>query len=227
MSRNLSSEDVRRDFIDSFPNQSGELAYYLWNDISLLHMNWNAYRDLFASDVETIDLLNSIAPVFFAMSERTIRRDTLLRICRIMDPANFAGDESKPNASLTQLFDRVSGEMSEQVLEEIQLGLSELLTLSKPIRDLRNKRYAHSDLEVVLELRDEPLPGVSRALIEDVLAGIRNLFNTIQAQFNKSHTSFENVVTSQSTKTLLFHLQRAMAFQEIEKLVLEGRFGQS
>jgi hypothetical protein len=225
MSRHQSSEEVKEQFEKSFPNGSGELAYWLWNDISLLHMNWNSYGQLFASDVETIDLLNSIAPPYFAMTERTLRRDTLLRICRILDPPFFGSDEDKPNASLSQLLIQVRGKLPTEILQEIESKISELRIVSKPIRDLRNKRFAHSDLKEVLKLREEPLPGVSRNLVEEVLAGIREIFNSLEDQFRDSATSFDFVSQLQGAKTLLFHLKRAIKYQEIEQLGLRNQYG--
>ncbi len=57
------------------------------------------------------------------------------------------------------------------------------------IRTRRNKRIAHFDLNTSIQLRTDPLPGVSRQMIEDVLAGLRKYMNTIEGYYCQSEYS--------------------------------------
>jgi hypothetical protein len=74
------------------------------------------------------------------------------------------------------LFQRVKKGTGKKEKSDLKNALHELLTKTQKIRDLRNKLIAHSDLNFKIE-KNEPLPGVSRAEIEDILQSIRDIFN--------------------------------------------------
>jgi len=225
MSSEKSADQVKQTFIDGFPAGTGELAHWLWSDITHLHMNWRNYRQLFGTDQETVDLLNTIAFSYFSMTERTLRQDTLMRICRITDPPFSDRAQKRPNASLRQLLLQTSTSLPAELRTEVESSLQVLDELSRPIRDLRNKRFAHSDLDEVLQLKIEPLPGIRRQQVEDVLARIREAYALLEGHFLNSTTAFEHVVHTNDAKKLIYHLNQARAYETIEKIVLAGRFG--
>lgn len=223
MSTHQTAAEVKERFIRHFPEGAGELAHWLWNDISHLHMNWNNYRLLFGTDQQTIDLLNSIAASFFAITERVLRHDTILRICRITDRAESGRSRGQANASLRQLAGQVAPDLPEGITAKLESFLDDLDTLSKPIRRLRNKRIAHSDFAVVLEYTDESL-GVSRKQVQEVLTRIRTSFSLLEEHYLDSTSSFEDVIQANDAKKLLHHLNHALRYQEIEKIILDSRF---
>ena len=224
MPADTSASQVKQTFIDKFPDDSGELAHWLWSDIAHLHMNWSNYRRLFGTDQTTIDLLNAIASSYFSMTERVLRQDTIMRICRITDPAFSDRAHKQPNASLPQLLLQTSESLPANVVTELDTSLHSLDELSDPIRALRNKRFAHSDANEVL-LRAEPLPGISRLQVENVLDGIRQTFAIFEQHYIRSTTAFEHVIHTNDARKLIFHLRQVSAYEDIEKIVLRGQFG--
>jgi len=224
MSANKSAAEVKEAFIEGYPDGSGELAHWLWNDISNLHMNWTNYRILFGTDEAIIDLLNSVASSFFAIVERVLRHDSVLRICRITDPPFFGRSKRNSNASLRQLSFRTENDLPEELQDEFAKQLNKLDELADPIRTLRDKRIAHSDSGVVLEYSSEPL-GVSRAAVEDILSKIRGAFHLLEDHYLGSVTSFEHVIQANDARKLLYHLRQVRTFEEIERVVLNAKLG--
>ena len=225
LAEDLSPEQVREKYLATFPGDVGKLAYWLWNDIANMHLNWNYFIRLFATDEASIDLMNSVAPSFFSMMDRILRSDNLLRICRLSDPSFSDPAETKENASLPRLVDKVQGLLPEGDLKHSTGLLSQLKVQSKPIRDLRNKRLAHSDFDEVLRLRDEPLPGITMTQVEEVMGTIRDIFSLVEGHFLGSETMFTAITSQQPPTTILLALRRFQQYDEIERLVLENHFG--
>ena len=225
MSSEQSAGQVKQTFIARFPEASGELAHWLWSDIAHLHMNWSNYLQLFGTDQDTVELLSTIASSYFSMTERVLRQDTLMRICRITDPSFSDRAQKKPNASMRQLLLQTSETLPAELRTEVESSLDVLDGLSGPIRDLRNKRFAHSDIDEVLQLKTEPLPGISPQQVEDVLARIRDTYALLEGHFLHSTTALGHVIQTNDARKLIHHLKRVVAYQDIEKIVLGGRFG--
>lgn len=222
MAKTLSSEQVIESFIGAFPDGSGKLAHWLWNDIAILHLNWTYFTQIFATDEASIRLMNAVAPSFFSMVDRTLRADNLLRICRITDPSFSDKNETKENASLPRLVARTAEFLPSEVLQEVKVMLSQLELQSQPIRDLRNKRLAHSDFKEVLKLRTEPLPGISPRQVEDVIAMITKAFSLVEGNFLDSETVFAAITPNQPVSTILWTLRRSLKYKDIEQLVLKN-----
>jgi hypothetical protein len=225
MSSDRPANELKNDYIGAFPEGAGELAHWLWSDIAHLHMNWNNYRLLFTTDQETVDLLNAIAASYFMMTERLLRQDTLMIICRITDPPFSDRAHKKPNASLRHLRLRVSDSLPVDLGAKVDSSLEALDELCVPIRDLRDKRFAHSDVDEVLQLKNEPLPGVPPKRVEDVLAKMRDVFEAFEGHFLGSSTAFAHVIQTSDARKLIHHLKRAHSYEEIEKIVLSRHFG--
>lgn len=118
MGAKLNEQDIKKEFIDSFPDNAGELAYYLWTDILELHYNWKNYRILFGTNKERIDLLNRYAPNYFGSLHSILLHDIILSIGRLTDPAS-SGKE-KDNASINLLLKRKMGDISKNTESDIK-----------------------------------------------------------------------------------------------------------
>jgi len=96
------SDDVRAGYITAMGEALGAVYHALWHQVALLHLRWNSYRGLFASSVETIDLLNAAAPAFFFDTERMMWENVLLHLCRLTDPTQV-GRQKKETLTLKRL----------------------------------------------------------------------------------------------------------------------------
>jgi hypothetical protein len=148
-----------------------------------------------------------------------------MRICRITDPPFSDRARKKPNASLRHLLLRVLQSLPVDLSSKVESSLDALDELCAPIRALRDKRLAHSDVYEILQLRADPLPGVPRQRIEDVLAKMREVFELLEGHFLDSSTAFEHVIQTDEARKLIHHLKQARSYEEIEKIVISRHFG--
>ena len=84
-----SADEVKAEFIQSFPAKTGELACELSWSITHLHLKWKNYRALFGTSPERIDLLNHAAPGFFGQLDPIMRHDVVLAITRLVNVDAF------------------------------------------------------------------------------------------------------------------------------------------
>lgn len=206
MGQQKNPEEIKEDYLESYPRETGRLAYYLSNQITFLHIKWNEYREIYGSDPENIEMVNEVAPYFFWMYERILRHDVISTIARILDPAYSGGN--KPNASLAKLINDLEDHADESLLVEWEHDLQKLKEISKKLRNIRNKRLSHSDFDVHVTHSPDILAGISRKNIEDVLEGIRSLANKIQLHFKNSQTAYNYVFSPfDGTKALLAFIE--------------------
>lgn len=211
MNRNKTADDVKKEFIDVFPKGTGELFYELWTNIAHLHLNWKNYRSLFGTSPERIDLLNWAASSFFGLLNGILRNDVILAVARLTDPPRSAG---KPNASLAALIEKLVPFIDESLTKELQLELNKIQSLCQPIRDIRNRILAHDDLATTLKYHPDPLLGISRAYIEEILEKIRNLFGSIEKKFRGSQTSHQYIISRNDGEDLIYALESALEHEK-------------
>lgn len=178
-----SADEVKAQFVQSFPAGAGELAYELSNGITHLHLKWKLYRALFGTSPERIDLLNQAAPAFFGHLEPIMRHDIVLAITRLTDSPRMGKHE---NASLGRLIEQLAPHADATKLDNWQSRLAVLDAAAKPMRAMRNQFLAHEDLATVLNDHYQPSP--SRADTEVLLQSIRDLFGSIEEEFRGSYT---------------------------------------
>lgn len=214
MGSQQSSDEIKDSFISSFPNNLGLLGFHIWNDINLLHESWNDYRAFYGTDQYRIDLLNQCAPSFFMILEDMLRHNIILSIARLTDPPNSGRNQQNVNASIKKLFVELKSDLDKSMKNEIKMLFNKLDNQTRKIKDLRNKLIAHSDFKTKLELRSEPLPGVSRAEIEDILSTIRAIFHKIELKYLNSETYFQGVLAYGNAEDLLHLLDNAIKSRE-------------
>ena len=214
MGSQQSPEEIKENYIRAFPNNSGLLGYQIWNDINLLHENWSNYQTFYGTDQDRIDLLNQCAPSFFMLLEVTLRHDIILSIARLTDRPESGRNRQHVNASIKKLFKEIESDIDESLKDEIKNLLKVLNNQTKKIRSLRDKLIAHSDFKTKLDLRSEPLPGVSRAEIEAILSTVRDIFHKIELNYLKSETYFQEVMAFGNAEDLINLLNNAIKSRE-------------
>ena len=148
--------------------------------------------------------MNKHSPEFFGSLHDILLHDIVLSIGRLTDPAS-SGKE-KDNASLKMLLKRTKNEIGKKAESDLKDALKELSAKSQKIRDLRNKLIAHSDLNIKLG-KNEPLPGVSRSEIEDILQLIREIFNLLEGYFVSGKTVFNDYMVMNDAEFLISILE--------------------
>ncbi len=183
------------------------------DEVLWLHSKWIIYRQIYAPRKELtyieeqINLLNQIAPSFFGLAQDIFLSDVYLHISRLTDPASTMG---KANLSLKRLVQTINSIKYRDLVDIVLSDLKEIESKSKPFRKLRNLTIAHIDLKVALKVNIDPIPGISRQMVEDILSLIRQLMNRIEAYFKEGETSYELVITKGNGESLIYALKDAI-----------------
>jgi hypothetical protein len=222
MKRHQTSDEVREEILTSFPGGTGELFHKLWISVSHLHLNWKNYRSLFGTSPERVELLNWAASSFFGLLDGILRHNVVLAIARLTDPPRSAG---KDNASLAHLVDMLTPFIDAAFIDELRSELEGLQAYCEPIRQLRNRLLAHDDLATALKYHPDPLPGISRAYIEEALEKIRRLLGDIEEHFRGSRTSHQYIISSNDGESLISALESAREHERCRQREFNQEYG--
>ncbi len=214
MGQQLSSDGIKQEFIDLYPNNFGLLSYYLWYDIATLHQNWKNYRIFYGDKQSVIEVLNDSAPTFFSSLERIMRHEIILSIGRLTDPSFSDRKHKNENASLIRLVEGVIDALNNETKKEVEEDVKRLEVQASKIRNLRNKLIAHSDLQTKLELKPKPLAGISLEEVEEMLKSLRKIFNRIEQKFRGSKTNFDGVFSLDDAENIIGHLKNSKIYIE-------------
>lgn len=220
MGRKSSPEEVSQQIVTAFPEGTGALFYHLWVNVVSLHINWKNYRSLFGTSPERIDVLNKTAASFFSLLDDILRHHVILTISKLTDPPETG---KKENASLARLLQVLQPHLEQDLACGLNERISQLKAHCEPLRHLRNRKLAHSDLSTALKYHPEPLPGISRQFIEDALELIRDIMNTLENRFRDSTTYYQNPITYDDAESLIFQLQSALAHEECRRAFLRRK----
>lgn len=176
----------------------------LSRELIWLYAKWGEYRKLYAHSPERIELLNGTGAFFFGVVEDVLWDDVILGLARITDKPVTAG---KPNLTIQRLALMLpESEIAIQVKELVDVAVAKAASI-KPWRD---KRLAHNDLGLALEVSSELLPGISRQYIEDALEAVAAVLNHIQRHYYDTETAYNAFHAPTGAETLMGYLEMAV-----------------
>lgn len=187
MASQQSAEEVREQFIEDFPAETGKLFHDLWNRVLTAYLTWDWYKTLFNHSQDRINLLNNTAGLFFSRLQTLLYRETFLAVCRITDPAESGGGQYE-NATLRQLGEQLEGHIPDDQLRHIMDVVNRAEDMAEDMRYHRRKVIAHSDLEVTL--KEKGLPPVTVEDVDPVLKALGEALNEIRVIFQEGITHF-------------------------------------
>jgi hypothetical protein len=203
------------------PGTQHDLFRGLQQELSWLHLSWKVFRQLFAKNEKRIELLNETGPLVFYVLQQLLMDETTLAICRLTDPPTTRDRE---NHGLPLLIDRVKGsnpDLASAMADDL-LGMQKLV---EPFRARRNRAIAHADLATKQKIDGQMAPGISRQMVEDVLAKLRQPMNRYDQAFFNNTTAYEMVSPALGSDGdfLAEQLKRAVAFRDLERQQKLGR----
>jgi hypothetical protein len=202
----ISVEETRQGYLDSFPGDTGVLAHRIFCALSTIQVNFAEYRAIFGKK-ENFEVLNWAAPAFFARMQWTLLADVILAISRLTDPPQSVG---QPNASLRRLVRALEPHTDAQTRVLWTKQLSDIETAKEKIKTVRNKLLSHDDLAIYVQ--GATTPAVSRADVEGVLTAIRALVNSIESTYMGSPMTYELAIEPLGgAQSLVNRLAKAMA----------------
>lgn len=204
-------DEVRDKYVVSMGAKLGTHFFALYRELVELHVVWQQYRQLFGTDDETIKLLNRTAGLFFKIVQDELWDSVLLGISRMTDFAATRGNKNLTALSLPPLIE------DEALKVEVEKLCEVALSHAKFAREHRNKRIAHQDHGYLTDRELNPLSGVSRALIEDMLDSLRNVLNRVDLHFRDATVRYQDFVDESGARVLIIKLRRLERLMEEQK----------
>ena len=144
---------------DRMPEEVRAICAGLCRDVAALQLKWDTYLGLLASP-EVADLLSDAAPAFFQIVAESLRADIVQSICRLGDPSRSLAPD---NPSLATLVGRCPD------VPHLEHLLTAFQAACGPVRRHRHRHLGHEDLDARIRPREELLPNVGRARIDEIL----------------------------------------------------------
>jgi len=185
----------------------------LCTEVVWLHARWKIYRQLFAESPKRIELLNECASTLFFVIKDLLIGEVQVTLSKLTDPASTG---KKENLSLERLQAEIDALGDQALATHTQAILADLQKACAPFRVWRNKRLAHLDLSTALKSTPDPLPGISRQMIEDALHLVREHLNAIPRHFDDSEVAYEHFIMQTSDGDgLVSVLKAGMRYEEL------------
>lgn len=184
-------------YVDQLPENIRESFMWLCQDVASLQHKWDFYKELFGKD-ENTDLLSELAPVSFNIILETLQSDITMAICRLSDPQKSMGQE---NLSLSTLANNCTE------IKSLDVFVTNFQNICEPVRQIRNKRVGHRDLNSVINPLENPLPGVSEETIDIILKTATEILNFVLQNFDDSELYF-HTISPGGADSLIFWLKK-------------------
>lgn len=202
-----SMDEVRADYISTMGQELGANFYVLYRELVELHVLWQQYRQLFGESTDTVQLLNRTAGLFFKIVQDELWDSVLLGVSRMTDPPSTGKKKNLTVLSLSQLI------TDSALRAEVQDLCTKAVTAAEFAREHRNKRIAHQDHNYLSNRNSNPLSGISRAAVEDMLAALRDVLNRLDNHFRDSTVLYEQFVDDSGARLLVHKLSRLEQIQ--------------
>jgi hypothetical protein len=197
--------------IRNMPSEIRSVFTALQDEVIWLHAKWIIHRQLFGTSEERIDLLNDFGPDLFQIIYDSLLNDVLLTMSRLTDPAiSF----KKENLSLSRLTNMIEGTEDKEFLTEIRALQAKTDEQCEPFRRLRNRVIAHNDLAAALSHHHDPLPDITRQMIENGLSSIRDYMSAIDTFFDATETDYKQPHLRGDGDSLIHYLEDVRAYHQ-------------
>ena len=184
----------------------GEYYCHLWEEMHAVRLWWHELTRIFGQGPEIVDLVNSVAPLYFNLMLGSQWREVVLSICTFSDKATISGNSTVSFKGLRKL---VSDQLKQQeLLDAIQRFEVTLI----PIWLMRDKSVAHWDAEVVL---GKVIPSVSIDEVETSLKAAGEFMNVFERTFGLYRYDYTKVLDPiDGTTAMLMYLRAGKTAME-------------
>jgi AbiU2 len=186
--------------VEAMGDALGRLHHALSNEVAWLYLKWREYVELFGTRPSRIDLLNQAASGFFQVVQDGLWEVILLHIARLTDKPRSAGRANLTICALPPLITKA------EVLPVVEGMIKNAIANAEFARDWRNRHIAHRDLALALKDGAEPLMPASRAAVNDALASISQVLNSVSESYLGETTAYEMTENLHGAGSLLYVL---------------------
>lgn len=160
-----SDEEILAEYVDVLGEDFASDFRAVENRYYILRLYWRLYQSFFCANSERVDLLNYASRMTAWALEQALFDQVVLHLCRLLDPAESRGGRDQ-NLSFRRLAVHV-----ESLAKKSAKSFSELVEkaeqAAKEVRDIRNRRIAHLDLDVAhnrVRLQDVTIEAVDGSI---------------------------------------------------------------
>jgi hypothetical protein len=197
----MTADEDKQHNIELMGEDVGRLYTALSDDLTWVFIRWSQYRKLFVKGPDTLRILNSTAPFFFAVIQHVLLEDTILGISRLAGHAKSAGQH---NLAVRRLAVLVTDENLKVQLAERVASTDAAAEFAK---DWRHRHIAHRDLDLALGLSAVPLLPVDSDAVDTVLDLLAESLNAVQYHFVKATTAYRFASVIHDADELLYYLR--------------------
>jgi hypothetical protein len=165
---------------------TGDPFRRLFDYIVSLHVHWETYRDLFGHSDDRIKRLNRRTGFVFRVLQDALLENIQLEIAKLFDRPEMSGHET---LTLSGVLRDAPLPKNEPKRHQLEADLAALKLMCAPIITHRHRRLAHNDKAIAMD--QEVLPGVSRRMIGDAIAGIAKLYSDISIALSDTEVKFD------------------------------------
>ncbi len=219
MSGSLSDDEMKKRHVDSMGEELGPFFHALWKDVRSIHTKWSQYVELFGTKPSRVALLNEAAGVFFGDVQELLFDDVLLHISRLTDKPKSCG---KPCLTVKRLADLIADAGLKDTITTLVTDSEDKAKFS---RDWRNRRIAHTDLDLALEGNVAPLEPATRQKVSTALNAIARVLNAVDGHYSDSETNFNGLPSPRGPLALLCVLDAGLqAEKERQARINDGKY---
>jgi hypothetical protein len=210
------TEERRAAYSTAMAGKLGSLFSALWDEVVRLHVHWGQFVELFGGISGRIEIMNRTAPRFFVLTERLLWNEALLSISRLTAHHKSAG---KPILTVRRLPELIE---DAQLRSAVEKKISALVVKAAAANTWRNRRIAHTDLLLALDRPTEPLPVVTREAIEEWLAALADVMNTVELPYTNGTTAYSHSISTHGARELLFWLRDGLRREEDRRKAMDA-----
>jgi hypothetical protein len=192
-------EEDKKHNIEKMGDALGGQYSELYRSTAQIHIIWGEYVDLFGTKPSRIELMNKAAPSFFRLIEDELWGGVMMHLSRLTDAPKSAG---RANLTLRNLPSLVDASISEWIKGLVD----EAVIATVFCRDWRNRRIAHADLNLALDLPAIPLADASRLQVNAALQAIAEPIRAINSHYFGSDLRFDLTVRTRGALSILYLL---------------------
>jgi AbiU2 len=164
-----------------------KVFWSLHREVLELFYQWKIYRQLFDSGENNLEVLNRSGSNVFALMHNLVVNDTFLRLCRLTDPIKGS---TRENLSFRYFVNRLGAIIAKEDRKRLKGQLAKLEGLTKSIRQHRNRRLAHLDLNSAIKW--EGLPWALIDQINDALDLVNAIMKDLHFLVTNASTEYKD-----------------------------------
>jgi AbiU2 len=182
-----------------------------WQLCTWVSAAYDLYQSMFDTDEHTLQLFESIAPLFFGDLNNILIENLILQFTKITDPAKTG---KNPNLTSNYVLEEIS--WPDDVRQNLQEVNQRLIAFRQYIEPARSKRVAHIDLHAHIE-RWETLGAFPKGADRQFLLDLQQFVDIAYGHFNNGESMPIAVAVSTDTYKLVRALEEAIIFNRCGK----------